>query len=103
VEIHAKDGERLADEIDNCGAIFVGPYAAVAAGDYVAGPNHVLPTAGSARFFSPLGVYDFYRRSNILAISERDLEEIGPRGRLFAEVEGLPLHGASLEIREKKR
>jgi histidinol dehydrogenase len=102
VEIQAKDAEKLAEGIDNCGAIFLGPHSAVAAGDYMAGPNHVLPTAGSARFFSPLGVYDFYRRSNILAISERDLDEIGPRAQLLAEVEGLPLHGASLEIRKKR-
>ncbi|MBW3671082.1 MAG: histidinol dehydrogenase [Acidobacteria bacterium] len=100
LEIQAKDAEKLADRIDNCGAIFLGPHSPVAAGDYVAGPNHVLPTAGSARFFSPLGVYDFYKRSNVTSLSEKDFLELSPSGQTIAAFEGLDLHGASLAIRE---
>ena len=102
VEIQAKDSEKLASRIDNCGAIYLGPYAPVAAGDYVAGPNHVLPTAGSGRFFSPLGVYDFYKRSNVAAISEKDLDAITGAGQIIAAFEGLELHASSLAMREEE-
>ncbi len=100
VEIQAKDSEKIADRIDNCGAIFIGPYSPVAAGDYVAGPNHVLPTAGSGRFFSPLGVYDFYKRSNVATISQKDFEALTGAGQIIASFEGLDLHASSLSIRE---
>ena len=100
VEIQARDAAKIADRIDNCGAIYIGPHSPVAAGDYVAGPNHVLPTAGSGRFFSPLGVYDFYKRSNVATLSEKDFGGISGAGQIIAAFEGLELHASSLAIRE---
>jgi histidinol dehydrogenase len=99
VSIQARDAESIAARLDNCGAIFCGALSPVAAGDYVAGPNHVLPTAGSARFFSPLGVYDFIKRSNVIALSAEELSAIAIHGERLAEFEGLPKHAASIEIR----
>jgi histidinol dehydrogenase len=99
VSIHARDPQRIAARLENCGAIFCGPFSPVAAGDYVAGPNHVLPTAGSARFFSPLGVYDFVKRSNIVELSAEELSAIALHGERLAEFEGLPKHAASMAIR----
>jgi histidinol dehydrogenase len=69
--IQARDGERIAEKTQNAGAIYVGPFSPPASGDYVVGSNHVLPTAGSARFFSPLGVYDFVKRTNVVADRRR--------------------------------
>jgi histidinol dehydrogenase len=97
--IHARDAERIAARLDNCGAIYCGSFSPVAAGDYVAGPNHVLPTAGSARFFSPLGVYDFVKRSNVVALTADELSEISVAGERIAMFEGLPNHAASLAVR----
>ena len=88
------------DAIENCGAIFVGPYAPVAIGDYIAGPNHVLPTAGAGRFFSPLGVYDFVKRSNRVTLSRETFDAIGDAGAQLADLEGLPLHAASMRCRD---
>jgi len=99
VSIHARGGAEIAERLENCGAIFVGPFSPVAAGDYVAGPNHVLPTGGSARFFSPLGVYDFVKRSNVIALTAEELAEIGDAGERIAEFEGLPKHAASIAAR----
>lgn len=99
VSIHARDPESIAARLDNCGAIYCGPLSPVAAGDYLAGSNHVLPTAGTARFFSPLGVYDFVKRSNIVALDAEELAAIAPHGELLAKLEGLPKHAASMEIR----
>src|SRR5438445_276937 len=80
VSIHARGAAGLAERLENCGAIFCGPFSPVAAGDYVAGPNHVLPTGGSARFFSPLGVYDFVKRSNVITLTEDELSGIADAG-----------------------
>jgi histidinol dehydrogenase len=99
VSIHARGGAEIAERLENCGAIFAGPYSPVAAGDYVAGPNHVLPTGGSARFFSPLGVYDFVKRSNVIALSAEELAEITTAGERIAAFEGLPKHAASMAAR----
>jgi histidinol dehydrogenase len=101
VSIHARGAAGLAERLENCGAIFVGPHSPVAAGDYVAGPNHVLPTGGSARFFSPLGVYDFVKRSNVIALIEAELSAISEAGERIAAFEGLPKHAASMAIRRK--
>jgi histidinol dehydrogenase len=97
--IHARDPEAIAERADDCGAIFCGPFAPVAAGDYIAGPNHVLPTSGSARFFSPLGVYDFVKRANVISMTADALAEIGPFGETIAAFEGLPRHAASIAAR----
>jgi histidinol dehydrogenase len=99
VSIHARGAAGLAERLENCGAIFCGPFSPVAAGDYVAGPNHVLPTGGSARFFSPLGVYDFVKRSNVIALTSNELSEISDAGERIAAFEGLPKHAASMAIR----
>jgi histidinol dehydrogenase len=99
LSIHASDAVSIAGRVQNCGAIFCGPFAPPAAGDYIAGTNHVLPTAGSARFFSPLGVYDFVKRSNVISISAEELAEISAAGERIAAFEGLPAHAASMAIR----
>jgi histidinol dehydrogenase len=99
VSIQTRDPQAVAARIENCGAIYCGPSSPVAAGDYIAGPNHVLPTAGSARFFSPLGVYDFVKRANIITISDEALQAMSPHAQRLAEFEGLPLHAASLKTR----
>jgi histidinol dehydrogenase len=99
VSIHSRGAAGLAERLENCGAIFCGTYSPVAAGDYVAGPNHVLPTGGSARFFSPLGVYDFVKRSNVINLSAAELAEISDAGERIAAFEGLPEHAASIAVR----
>jgi histidinol dehydrogenase len=98
--IHARDASSIAERAQNAGAIYVGPFSPPAAGDYVVGSNHVLPTAGSARFFSPLGVYDFVKRTNVVTLSEAELAKIGPYAARIAGFEGLPLHAASVRARE---
>lgn len=99
VSIHARGAAEIAERLENCGAIFCGPFSPVAAGDYVAGPNHVLPTGGSARFFSPLGVYDFVKRSNVITLTAEELAEISDAGERIASFEGLPKHAASIAAR----
>jgi histidinol dehydrogenase len=101
LSIQTRDPQSLADLAENCGAIFCGPFSPVAAGDYIAGPNHVLPTAGSARFFSPLGVYDFVKRSNVITLAADELANIGPHAEAIARFEGLPKHAESIEVRRK--
>lgn len=102
VEIMALDAERIADAITDCGAIFCGSRSAVALGDYAAGTNHVLPTAGSARFFSPLGVYDFVKRTSVVSISETGFQGIARSAERLAELEGLPLHARSVALRRSE-
>jgi len=99
VSIQTRDPQGVAARIENCGAIFCGSSSPVAAGDYIAGPNHVLPTGGTARFFSPLGVYDFVKRANVIAITDEALQMIAPYAQRLAEFEGLPLHAQSLAER----
>ncbi|MEK6372983.1 MAG: histidinol dehydrogenase [Acidobacteriota bacterium] len=99
VSIQTRDPEAIAARLENCGAIFCGPFSPVAAGDYIAGPNHVLPTGGTARFFSPLGVYDFVKRANVIALTAEQLTAIALHGERLAELEGLPKHAASMAIR----
>ena len=95
-------GERtrnLADRIHNAGAIFIGSYTPEAIGDYVAGPNHVLPTGRTARFSSGLGVLDFMKRSSVIECSADGLRRIGPLARTLATAEGLDAHALSVSIR----
>ena len=99
VSVQTRDPQAVAARIENCGAVYCGSSSPVAAGDYIAGSNHVLPTGGSARFFSPLGVYDFVKRTNIVTISDEALQAISPFGQRLAEFEGLPLHARSLAAR----
>ena len=97
--IVAEDAGRLATQVENAGAIFVGPYATVPLGDYAAGPNHTLPTSGAARFASPLGVHTFLKRSSVLSLNLGDLEMLREACVRLAELEGLSAHAHAVEVR----
>ncbi len=99
LEIVAEDGEDLAAGIRNAGAIFIGAHTPEAIGDYVAGSNHVLPTARSARFSSGLGVLDFMKRTSILKCGPEQLARLGPAAIALGEAEGLGAHARSIAIR----
>jgi histidinol dehydrogenase len=99
LEISVEDAESMLDFIDNAGAIFLGRYAAEALGDYCAGPSHVLPTSGTARFFSALGVYDFQKRSSILNCSAQGAHELARTAGELARSEHLQAHALSAEYR----
>jgi histidinol dehydrogenase len=101
LSIHTRDPEMVAALARNAGAIYCGPWSPPAAGDYAVGSNHVLPTAGSARFFSPLGTYDFVKRTNVISLSERSLAAIAPAAAMIATFEGLPDHAASIASRQR--
>ena len=103
LEVATKEPFALLDHIKNAGAIFLGHYTCESLGDYVLGPNHVLPTGGSARFFSPLGVYDFIKRSSVLYVSEEGFKQISEHARNLAECEGLEAHRLAVEVREAIR
>ena len=99
LELMVRNPRELLAEIRNAGAIFLGMHTPEALGDYMAGPNHVLPTGGTARFASPLGVYDFIKRTSILSFSREALERYGRPNARFAELEGLSGHGNSVRLR----
>lgn len=99
LELHIRDARERAGELHSAGAIFVGPYAAEAVGDYVAGPNHVLPTSGAARYASPLGVHDFRKRTSVIEYSREALQRHRDDIERIAEVEGLTAHARSAVIR----
>jgi histidinol dehydrogenase len=99
LELAVADPDALAAQVRNAGAIFLGRYTPEAIGDYVAGPNHVLPTARSARYSSGLGVLDFMKRTTIVACDADSLARIGPAAVTLAETEGLGAHAASVSIR----
>jgi histidinol dehydrogenase len=99
LHIQAQGEEAIAALIDNAGAIFLGPYSPVALGDYAAGPSHVLPTGGTARFASGLSANDFMRRSSVIQYSKAGLEQLAPDVQLLAGKEGLTAHSASIAIR----
>jgi len=101
VELSVADPEALAAHIRHAGAIFMGRYTAEALGDYCAGPNHVLPTAGSARFSSPLGVYDFQKRTSLIKCSAEAAAQLGKTASILARGEGLTAHARSAEYRMK--
>lgn len=99
LELSIANPEALLPQIKHAGAIFMGRFTAEALGDYCAGPNHVLPTSGTARFSSPLGVYDFQKRSSILFFSEQGASDIGKVASVMARGEGLTAHARSAEYR----
>lgn len=101
LELSVEDPESLVKLISNAGAIFMGRYTAEALGDYCAGPNHVLPTSGTARFSSPLGVYDFQKRSSLIFCSEAGASELGKTASVLGHGEGLTAHARSAEYRIK--
>ena len=99
IELIVRQPRKLAQSIYNAGAVFLGPYSAPPLGDYLAGPNHVLPTGGSARFFSPLGTYDFLKRTTIIEAERRALKALAPKITRLARLEGLDDHARSVEAR----
>lgn len=101
VELMVKQPGKWARRIHNAGAMFLGPYSAPPLGDYLAGPNHVLPTGGSARFFSPLGTYDFLKRTTIIQAEKRALRALAPKLTQLARLEGLDDHARAVEARFK--
>lgn len=102
LEIMTENPAEMVDEIMNVGTIFIGPYSPVAVGDYLAGPNHVLPTGGTARFSSPLGVYDFVKRSSLVYYTPKGLARASQAIQVLARAEGLVGHARSVGIRVKK-
>ena len=101
LELSVENPEEMAKQVRHAGAIFMGRYTAEALGDYCAGPNHVLPTSGTARFSSPLGVYDFQKRSSLIMFSEDGASEVGKIASVLARGESLTAHARSAEYRIK--
>lgn len=99
LELSVTDPEALLPAIEHAGAIFMGRYSAEALGDYCAGPNHVLPTSGTARFSSPLGVYDFQKRSSVIQCSREGIAQLAPVASTLARGESLEAHALSAEYR----
>jgi len=101
LEISTEQPQQWADKIRHAGAMFLGRFSSEALGDYCAGPNHVLPTSRTARFSSPLGVYDFQKRSSIIQVSEAGAQTLGKVAAELAYGEGLQAHARSAELRLK--
>jgi histidinol dehydrogenase len=99
LHLATQNPEALLDRVENAGAVFLGHYSPVALGDYVAGPSHVLPTGGTARFASGLSANDFMRRSSVVRFSRTGLEQVAGDVRLMAEKEGLTAHAFSVDVR----
>jgi len=99
LELSVEDPQAMLEDIRHAGAIFMGRYTAEALGDYCAGPNHVLPTSGTARFSSPLGVYDFQKRSSLIGFSPEGADRMGRVASVLARGEGLTAHARSAEYR----
>jgi histidinol dehydrogenase len=102
LELQVRNPARLTRRLRNAGAIFEGSFAPAPLGDYLAGPNHVLPTGGSARFFSPLGTYHFVKRTSIVTGSVAALRRLGPAVETLAELEGYQAHAAAVRVRFQK-
>jgi histidinol dehydrogenase len=102
LELALQDPLQWLGAVQNAGTVFLGPYTPEAVGDYIGGPNHVLPTAGTARFFSPLGVEHFLKRTNILSCSQEALEGLREDVARLARLEGLEAHARSVEMRGKE-
>ena len=99
LEVSSRDPHRWEPLLRHAGAIFLGAYTSESLGDYCAGPNHVLPTSGTARFSSPLGVYDFQKRSSLIEVSERGAQQLGLIAAELAYGEGLQAHARAAELR----
>ncbi|MFN7848880.1 MAG: histidinol dehydrogenase, partial [Burkholderiales bacterium] len=95
------DAQALLPKLTHAGAIFLGRYTSESLGDYCAGPNHVLPTSGTARFSSPLGVYDFMKRSSLIEVSATGAHTLGHIASTLAHGEGLQAHARAAELRLK--
>ena len=103
LEVSSREPQRWEPLLRHAGAIFLGAYTSESLGDYCAGPNHVLPTSGTARFSSPLGVYDFQKRSSIIEVSAQGAQKLGPIAATLAYGEGLQAHAQAAEMRLKDR
>ena len=103
LEIFTKNADKILKDVRNAGSIFLGEYSPEAVGDYVAGPNHVLPTSGSARFSSGLSVYDFFKRYSVIKMTKSGIERLGTSVINLAEYENLEGHANSIKIRLKKK
>jgi len=101
LEISTDQPQIWAARVRHAGAIFLGRYSSEAIGDYCAGPNHVLPTAGTARFSSPLGVYDFQKRTSLISVSAAGARSLGAIASRLAMAEDLPAHARSAQMRMK--
>ncbi len=101
LEVSSRDPHRWEPLLRHAGAIFLGAFTSESLGDYCAGPNHVLPTSGTARFSSPLGVYDFQKRSSLIEVSEQGAQTLGQIASVLAHGEGLQAHARAAEIRLK--
>ncbi len=99
LELSVANPQAYLAALKHAGAIFMGPYSSESLGDYCAGPNHVLPTAGTARFSSPLGVYDFQKRTSLIYASDKGAHTLGKIAAILADGEGLPAHAASARYR----
>ena len=99
LEVSSRDPHRWEPLLRHAGAIFLGAYTSESLGDYCAGPNHVLPTSGTARFSSPLGVYDFQKRSSLIEVSEQGAQTLGKIASVLAHGEGLQAHARAAEMR----
>ncbi len=99
LEMMTADPRKAARRVRNAGSIFVGRHAAEAIGDYIAGPNHVLPTGGTARFFSPLSVQDFLKMTQLIECTSKSLRMVGPAAAIIADAEGLDAHARSIRLR----
>lgn len=99
VELHIENPFNWLSEIHNAGAIFIGPYSPEAVGDYIAGPNHILPTGTAARYASPLSVQDFLKKTSLISYTKNALEKVTPAVVKLAEVEGLEGHAEAMKIR----
>jgi histidinol dehydrogenase len=99
LEVMTENPFEILPWIRNAGAVFLGEHSPVPIGDYIAGPNHILPTGGAAKFSSPLGVDDFLKRTNFIAYTEAGLKEVGAKVERLAEIEGFEAHAGSIRIR----
>jgi len=102
LEIMTSGPEELLPLVENAGAVFLGPWTPEALGDYSAGPNHTLPTGGTSRFFSPLGVYDFYKRSSLVGFTKEGFARLATVVEALADAEGLEAHANTIRIRKDK-
>ena len=103
LSLAVSDGERYLGQVANAGSVFIGGLSAEAVGDYTAGPSHVMPTGGSARFSSPLGVYDFLKVTSVISLDAAALAELGPAAAVIARAEGFTAHARAIERRLEGR
>jgi histidinol dehydrogenase len=99
LELMVENPKKILKQVRNAGSVFLGSFTPEVLGDYIAGANHILPTGGTARFSSPLGVYDFVKHMSVLSFSQEALEKLGKQTVRFAQMEGLDAHANSVIVR----